>query len=65
MKNELVDEALSMIRTAGYEPSIVRGRHLKIFWVDHLGRHAVPGGLLHAGAIGARACGRAPCCADY
>ena len=29
MKNELVDEALSMIRTAGFKPSIVRSRHLK------------------------------------
>jgi hypothetical protein len=37
MKNELVDEALSLIRAAGFEPNIVRGRHLKIYWVDHLG----------------------------
>jgi hypothetical protein len=38
MKNELLDEALAMIRAAGYEPNTARSRHWKISWVDQQGR---------------------------
>jgi hypothetical protein len=38
MKNELLDEAIEMIRAAGFEPRIFRNHHWKISWVDRFGR---------------------------
>jgi hypothetical protein len=38
MRNELLDEAVEMIRAAGFEPRIVRSRHWKISWIDQQGR---------------------------
>ena len=38
MKNELLDEALSTIRAAGFEPSVVCNRHWKISRTDQHGR---------------------------
>jgi hypothetical protein len=37
MKNELLNEALGMIRTAGFRPRVVRNRHWKVSWVDRRG----------------------------
>ena len=37
MKNELLNEALGMIRAAGFRPSVVRNRHWKVSWVDQRG----------------------------
>jgi hypothetical protein len=41
MKHEILEEALSTIRAAGFEPSIVRNRHWKISWIDRRGRKQV------------------------
>jgi hypothetical protein len=38
MKTELLDEALSTIRAAGFEPSVVCNRHWKMSWTDRHGR---------------------------
>jgi hypothetical protein len=38
MRNELLTEALSMIRAHGFEPSVVRNRHWKVSWIDQRGR---------------------------
>jgi hypothetical protein len=38
MRNELLDEALTMIRAAGFKPNVVRNRHWKITWTDQQGR---------------------------
>jgi hypothetical protein len=38
ISNELLDEALAMIRAAAFEPNIARSRHWKISWVDRRGR---------------------------
>ena len=38
MKNELLNEALNMIRARGYMPNVVRNRHWKVSWVDQQGR---------------------------
>jgi hypothetical protein len=37
-RNEILAEALTMIRAAGYQPSVTRGRHWKITWIDQYGR---------------------------
>ena len=43
MKNELLNEALGMIRPAGFTPSVVRNRHWKVSWAFQRGhtRHLV------------------------
>jgi hypothetical protein len=41
MRNETLDEAIEMIRAAGFKPRVVRNRHLKVRWVDQHGRHQV------------------------
>ena len=33
-KNEMVTDAVEMIRAAGFEPSVTRGRHYKVRWLD-------------------------------
>jgi hypothetical protein len=38
MRNKLLDDAIAMIRSAGYEPKVVCNRHWKISWVDGSGR---------------------------
>jgi hypothetical protein len=38
MKTELLDEALIMIRAAGFTPSVTRNRHWKVSWIDRQGR---------------------------
>jgi hypothetical protein len=38
MRSELLDEAIEMIRAAGFKPRVVRNRHWKIDWVDQHGR---------------------------
>jgi len=38
MKHEILEEALSAIRAAGFEPNIVRNRHYKVSWIDRHGR---------------------------
>jgi hypothetical protein len=38
MKNELLEEALTMIRAHGFEPYITRNRHWKVSWIDQRGR---------------------------
>jgi hypothetical protein len=38
MKNEALEEAVQMIRAAGFKPRVVRNRHWKINWVDRYGR---------------------------
>jgi hypothetical protein len=38
MKNELLEDALTMIRAHGFEPYIVRNRHWKVSWIDQQGR---------------------------
>jgi hypothetical protein len=37
-KNELLTEALGMLRQAGFEPRVVRNRHWKVTWTDQYGR---------------------------
>jgi hypothetical protein len=37
MKNELLEDALAMLRQAGIEPQVVRNRHWKITWTDDQG----------------------------
>jgi hypothetical protein len=37
-KNDLLDDAVELIRAAGYEPSVTRGRHYKVTWQDQQGR---------------------------
>jgi hypothetical protein len=38
MRNELLNEAVEMIRAAGFEPRVVRGKHWKVDWLDRQGR---------------------------
>jgi hypothetical protein len=38
MRNELLEEALTMIRAAGFEPIVTRNRHWKVSWIDQRGR---------------------------
>jgi hypothetical protein len=38
MKNELLSEALTMIRAHGFKPNVARNRHWKVSWVDQQGR---------------------------
>jgi hypothetical protein len=38
MRNELLEEALSTFRQAGFEPRVVRNRHWKVTWTDQYGR---------------------------
>jgi hypothetical protein len=38
MKNEALDEAIKIIRAAGFQPRIVRNRHWKVNWIDQRGR---------------------------
>jgi hypothetical protein len=38
MKNDLLDDALAMLRQVGTEPQVVCNRHWKISWVDQHGR---------------------------
>ena len=38
MRNDLPDEAVEMIRAAGFEPCVVRNRHWKVQWADQQGR---------------------------
>jgi len=38
MKHELLDDALTMVRAAGFEPSVERNRHWKVSWTDQRGR---------------------------
>jgi hypothetical protein len=38
MRNDLLDDAVEMIRAAGFEPRVVRNKHVKIFWMDEQGR---------------------------
>jgi hypothetical protein len=37
MRNELLEEALTMIRAAGFKPNIVCNRHWKVSWADRRG----------------------------
>jgi hypothetical protein len=37
-KNELLTEALTMLRQAGFEPCVVRNKHWKVTWTDQRGR---------------------------
>jgi hypothetical protein len=36
--DEILKEAVEMVRAAGFEPSITRSRHYKVSWVDQYGR---------------------------
>jgi hypothetical protein len=38
MKNEALDEAIGMIRAAGFKPRITRNGHWHISWIDRRGR---------------------------
>jgi hypothetical protein len=38
VKNDLLDDAVEMIREAGYEPRVTNGRHHKVRWTDHQDR---------------------------
>jgi hypothetical protein len=38
MKHELLEDALIILRQAGIEPRVIRGRHWKISWLDEGGR---------------------------
>jgi hypothetical protein len=38
MKHEILEEALTAIRAAGFEPRLVRNRHYKVSWIDRRGR---------------------------
>jgi hypothetical protein len=38
MKNELLEDALEMVRAAGFEPSVTCNRHWKVGWTDRQGR---------------------------
>jgi hypothetical protein len=38
MKNELLEDAVAMVRAAGFEPDVARGRHWKVSWTDQRGR---------------------------
>ncbi len=38
MRHQILEEALDTIRAAGFEPSVVRGKHWKVSWVDRSGR---------------------------
>jgi len=38
MKNELLADALTMLRQAGIEPRVTRNKHWKLSWVDRNGR---------------------------
>jgi len=42
MRNDLLDEAVEMIRASGFEPCVIRNRHWKISWTDQLGRRRCP-----------------------
>jgi hypothetical protein len=37
-KNEAPDEAIKMIRAAGFKPHVTRNRHVKIGWLDECGQ---------------------------
>ncbi len=41
MRNEILEEALTTLRQAGFEPRVVRNRHWKVSWVDQHGRTRV------------------------
>jgi len=41
MKHEILEEALTAIRAAGFDPSVVRNRHWKVTWIDLRGRKQV------------------------
>jgi hypothetical protein len=41
MRNELLEEALAMLRQAGFKPRVIRNRHWKISWTDQCGRTRV------------------------
>ena len=38
MKNELLADALALLRRAGVEPQVTRSRHWKLSWIDRHGR---------------------------
>jgi hypothetical protein len=38
MRHELLDEALTTIRAAGFVPSVARNKHFKVSWTDQQGR---------------------------
>jgi hypothetical protein len=38
VKNEILEDALTAIRAAGFEPEIARNRHWKVSWTDRRGR---------------------------
>ena len=56
MKNELLVDALAMLRQAGIEPRVTRNRHWKIAWRDQHGRKRL---LVVSSNRGARAQSRA------
>jgi hypothetical protein len=41
MRHELLEEALTKIRAAGFEPTVVCNRHFKISWTNQHGRRQV------------------------
>jgi hypothetical protein len=38
MKNDLLDDALEMIRAAGFVPRVTNGNHHKVAWTDQRSR---------------------------
>jgi hypothetical protein len=59
MRNDLLDDALEAIRAAGFRPSVVRNKHVKVFWADEQGRrHCLV--LSASPATGAPGIGRDP-----
>jgi hypothetical protein len=38
MRNAPLNEAVTAIRAAGFEPHLVRNKHWKVFWLDEHGR---------------------------
>jgi hypothetical protein len=62
MRNDLLDEAVEMIRAAGFEPCVVRNRHWKVHWADQQGRrHCLV--VAFSPATAAPGCSRVPYCA--
>jgi hypothetical protein len=37
MRNELLSDALTMIRSRGFKPHVTHNRHWKVSWVDRCG----------------------------
>jgi hypothetical protein len=38
MRNDLLNDAVEMIRAAGFEPHVVYNKHVKVYWADSQGR---------------------------